>query len=147
MTEGPNREFWKAFSERSYEAMFYGFKRMDILIISISAGGIALCFETMKFLMTRGDEISYLLKWAAALFVISIIVNLISQMLGAESGKKAYEYSQKMLNDSSNHDQDELAQSRVGMERLSKTVSMLNYTSLLLLMIGILCLMIYYIMA
>lgn len=69
--------------KRVWDALFYSHQRMDILMISISGGGIYVCLEAIKFLNEKGFCINWLVKASALLFVLAIISNFISQMMSA----------------------------------------------------------------
>lgn len=69
-----------------YNGWFYAIQRMDLLIISISGAGVLVILEALKFSYDKPTLHSMLtLKWAGAMFVLTIIVNFISQI----TGKKA----------------------------------------------------------
>ncbi|NHN26369.1 hypothetical protein FIA58_011825 [Flavobacterium jejuense] len=63
---------------------------MDLLIISISGAGIYSCSELGKYLIDKNIVISGWLKLSAALLVISIISNFISQWLASRTHHEDY---------------------------------------------------------
>lgn len=67
---------------------FYSVQRIDLLIISLSGGGLYVTFETIKFLMSEhicADRC--FLKIAGISFVLSILSNFISQITAYQSNK------------------------------------------------------------
>lgn len=79
--------------KRIWEALFYAHQRMDILIISISGGGIYVSLEVMKYLNEKGLCIDYLLKYSALSFVIAIITNFIAQKMSSNVYFSDYQIS------------------------------------------------------
>ncbi|MEQ9377924.1 MAG: hypothetical protein RIG68_22240 [Imperialibacter sp.] len=78
--------------QMSWQGWFYAIQRIDLLIISICGAGIYVILETLKFSKTNPLESLTLIKGAGALFVLSIVVNFISQF----TGKSANEMDMKM---------------------------------------------------
>jgi hypothetical protein len=71
--------------EQTKEKEFYGVKRIDVLIVSLSGAGIYIIFEMLKFFKEQDIVEKYNLcplKVAGVLFAISIFLNFISQWTG-----------------------------------------------------------------
>ena len=68
-----------------WDSLFYTNQRMDLLIITISGAGIYTCGEVSKYFIEKKLPISNELKIAASLFVLSIIVNFISQWFAGKT--------------------------------------------------------------
>ena len=78
----------------AWEGWFYAIQRIDLLIISISSGGVYVILEALKFCYEKQfTNISYL-KISGCLLILAIIINFLSQI----TGKKANEYDLKMSN-------------------------------------------------
>ncbi|WP_272023093.1 hypothetical protein [Olleya namhaensis] len=75
---------WKEYLNSTKEKSDYSLKRMDLLVISISSGGLYVIFGTIKEFKTGKIlvENSYLLSIAGILLLSSIIVNFFSQLSG-----------------------------------------------------------------
>lgn len=89
MSEDPNKR-----SEQSFLNMTNSRNRMDILIISVSGGGVYVCLEAIKFLHEQNLEVSNIPKVAGALFVIAVLVNFLSQYYSYKSNYHDYLESQ-----------------------------------------------------
>jgi hypothetical protein len=76
--------------KQSYQNMFYSLQRIDLLIISISGAGIYVCLETVKYLMDKDQDISSLIKYSGGFFILSIIVNFLSQWFGFKTNEQDY---------------------------------------------------------
>lgn len=75
----------------SWEGMFYSIQRIDLLIVSFSAGGIYLCLELLKYINEKNlNQDLLLVKISGSLFLLSIIVNFISQKFGYLSNRMDY---------------------------------------------------------
>ncbi|WP_292944817.1 hypothetical protein [Olleya sp. UBA1516] len=86
---------WKEHLNSTKEKSDYSLKRMDLLVISISSGGLYVIFGTIKEFKTGKIlvENSYLLSIAGILLLSSIIVNFFSQL----SGYYANHYEEKYI--------------------------------------------------
>lgn len=77
--------------KQSYQNMFYSLQRIDILIISISGAGIYVCLETVKYLYDKElYEGILLIKYSGGFFILSIIVNFLSQWFGFKTNEQDY---------------------------------------------------------
>lgn len=74
----------------SYQGMFYGMQRIDLLTISISGAGVFVVMNTLKFLVENKLPVTDVLKWAGAVFIVSILFNFVSQFFGYLSNKNDY---------------------------------------------------------
>lgn len=82
--KGLKLQMWITHQERALSNKWYAIARIDLLIVSISAGGIYIVFEALKFLSESKSCVpTWPLKVAGLLFTISIILNFISQFYGA----------------------------------------------------------------
>lgn len=70
----------------------YSIERIDLLIISISGGGVYVIFETLKFFRTAVPRVDppnlIYLKLSGGLFIVSIILNIVSQFTGKKSNQE-----------------------------------------------------------
>ena len=79
-------QMWITHQERALTNKWYAIARIDLLIVSISAGGIYIVFEALKFVTeSKIDAITWPLKVAGLLFTIAIILNFIGQIFGARA--------------------------------------------------------------
>ena len=76
--------------KQSYQNMFYSLQRIDLLIISISGAGIYVCLETVKYLMDKDQDVNSLIKFSGGFFILSIIVNFLSQWFGFKTNEQDY---------------------------------------------------------
>lgn len=78
----------EAHIERTDLNLKYSIDRFDILIISISSGGLVFSMEFVKDLLTKKPDIDFLpLKISWVLFSLSIVLNLLSQVTGYYANK------------------------------------------------------------
>ena len=75
--------------KNAYQGWMYSIQRIDLLIISISGAGLLLILETLKFSASIKSELSniYIIKGAAVLFILAIIINFLSQAAGKTCNK------------------------------------------------------------
>lgn len=96
MSEEKKYEFkvqrWYDNRNRALANKWYAIGRIDLLIISISGGGIYIVFELIKHFQGLGVNL-IVLKLAALLFTIAIIVNFISQFYGYSANELEAKYN------------------------------------------------------
>lgn len=79
------RESIKDRQKLVWDSLFYTNQRMDLLIITISGAGIYACGEISKYFLEKKQPILDDIKVVAFLFVLSIIVNFISQWFASKT--------------------------------------------------------------
>lgn len=89
------RESIKDRQKLVWDSLFYTNQRMDLLIITISGAGIYACGEISKYFLEKKQPISDDIKLIAFLFVLSIIVNFISQWFASKT--HAFDYCSIIL--------------------------------------------------
>ena len=96
MSDNVNKE-WK---KRADEYAFYAIQRMDLLLISVSFGGLYAAWEIFKFIQDKLHCVNYtLLLFACILFLVCIISNFLSQWCSfyahwhEENDKKSKQYA------------------------------------------------------
>ncbi|MBS3993069.1 MAG: hypothetical protein KGZ87_05075 [Bacteroidetes bacterium] len=134
--------------KQSWEGMFYSIQRIDLLIISISGAGIYVCLETLKFLTETENDVNLIIKISAVFFLFAIIVNFLSQIFGYKSNEKDYLMCQTEIE--SDFKPNEFQQTQIDnydkiSECYSKLTNWFNYSSMLLMFIGLITLMIYFV--
>ena len=77
-----DKDHYKARKQVCQSNLMYSIQRMDLLIISISGAGVYVILEVLKFGYEKHLENPAVLKVAGVLFIISIILNLSSQLTG-----------------------------------------------------------------
>ena len=80
----------------------YSVERTDLLIIAVSAGGIVVGLNILKFiteqkLLNQSFEVVWTVKWAAVTFGITIILNFISQLFAYKAHTNAANYAQQKI--------------------------------------------------
>ncbi len=76
----------------AWEGLFYSNRRIDLLLVSISGGGIYACLETVKFLSEKDASVHWLIWISASSFLFTIIVNFIGQFVGKKANHYDYLY-------------------------------------------------------
>lgn len=126
--------------------MNYSLHRLDLLIISISGAGVYTCLEFSKFMLEKDKEISSAIQISTLLFVLSIVLNLISQYTGYLSNRYDYAMCEEKIN--CNDDNDEINSKIESLDKKSQRfddiTSFLNITSLCLLILGLIFLCVYF---
>ncbi|MDW3192964.1 MAG: hypothetical protein R8G66_11390 [Cytophagales bacterium] len=131
----------------AHQNMIYSIQRIDLLIISISGAGIYVCFETIKFLISKNLPPEISVKVAGGLFLIGIIINFISQLTGYETNKFDYlmylveSESEEELSNDQKVERDRCDKKS---EKFSKATYILNYASMGFMFAGLITLMIYF---
>jgi hypothetical protein len=136
----------------NWEAMFYSSQRIDLLIIAISGTGIYVCLETLKFAKENYLESIFWIKVSGVLFVLSIIVNFISQFYGRKSNEQDYLVSQLLLENKVDNKKDldkngkeEYDEYQSTSKKYTKYTNRFNYTSAVSMSIGLVLLVIYFV--
>ena len=132
----------------SWEGIFYSVQRIDLLIVSICSAGIYVSLETLKFLSTNNQEISYILKISGLLFVLGVISNFISQFCGLKTNEKDYLMCQVKIDcedlEETENDKKEFLEYELASKKFSNWTRYLNYTSLICMSFGLLTLLLYF---
>lgn len=133
--------------DRALEHKWYSIGRIDLLIISISAGGIYIAFETLKFL--RENKITHdstFLKLAGISFAFAIILNFFSQIFASEAHKCEAKWTKLRINALRKKPFDKEAVKKLNrrVTICNEFVKVTNYLSILGMVAGIIVLTIFY---
>lgn len=140
-------ERWIKHEERSLSNKWYAIGRIDLLIISISGGGLFVLFETFKFIHGLKPPIDVgLLKCGAIYFVIAIIVNFVSQVFGFYANKYEAIFATKSIKKETGEQVDslEFAKLDVKIDFLNLSLNISNGISVISMFIGIILTSIFY---
>ena len=140
-------ERWIRHEERSLGNKWYAIGRIDLLIISISGGGLYIVFETFKFVKEQKLCVSLdLLKWGAIFFTAAIIVNFISQVVGFYANKFEAVYANKKIKKETGEEVDDLtfATIDVKIDFLNQSLNISNGVSVISMFVGIILIAIFY---
>lgn len=140
-------ERWIKHEERSLSNKWYAIGRIDLLIISISGGGLFVLFETFKFVVEQKLLMDVgLLKCAAICFATAIIVNFISQIFGFYANKYEATYANKSIKKETGQHIEDLvfAKLDVKIEFLNQSLNILNGVSVVSMFVGIVLTAVFY---
>lgn len=134
--------------KQSWEGMFYSIQRIDLLIISISGAGIYVCLETLKFLTDSKIEVNVIVKISSVFFLLAIIVNFLSQIFGYKANENDYLMCQTEIESDFNPNdtqKTEIEKFDKNSDCYSILTNWFNYVSMLLMFIGLIMLMTYFV--
>lgn len=135
---------WNEHLNNTKERTNYSIRRIDLLIISISGGGIYVIFETLREFKTGNVQIEnpniLLVSGLALLF--AIILNLFSQYTGYYSNNYEERYINLELSKIEGNKIDECEQENIDkkVNFYNKLTDFFNTSSLLLMILGIILL-------
>lgn len=92
----------KTHSEYALKSIDYSIQRIDLLIISVSGAGIYVCLQILQYANTNHIQVPVTLKVTGLLFVISIIINFISQWASYKAHLYGYKSTQNIIYDIEN---------------------------------------------
>ncbi|WP_346862852.1 hypothetical protein [uncultured Draconibacterium sp.] len=137
--------------------LHYSDRRIDLLLISISGGGIYVCMETIKYLSTNTKEIHWLIWLAGIGFLITIITNFIGQFIGRAANHNDYLWCDAMLEkqslenktdvESKRHKEDlknEIEEYDRLSDNYSRAISPINIFSTLSMIVGLASILSYF---
>ncbi len=131
----------------SWQGVFYGIQRIDLLIISISGAGIYICFETLKYLHESSMDISNSIKISGGFLLIAIMINFLSQIFGRKSNYYDYLWCEVKLDakDEPTDEQKTLIKDYDNKpDCYSSITNWLTYISIGFMSIGLICLTYYF---
>lgn len=135
------------FKERyrfSFQGWFYSVQRFDVLLISVSGGGLYLSLETLKYVLENQYGPVWPVKLAGVMFVLAIILNLISQLTGKKANFHDLIWTEEIVWGSNKRANKELIKKHdYKAEYFSVWTRSLNLTALASLLIGLASLMLY----
>lgn len=124
----------------SWEGMFYSMQRLDILIISISVAGIHVCLEIMKNLQEKQEELSscscitVFIKISISFFLVSIILNILSQKYGYKTNEQDYLMCEEEIKGGNSEEVDRYDKKS---EKFSEKTEQANNISMYSMIIGL----------
>lgn len=131
----------------SWQGVFYGVQRIDLLIISISGAGIYVCLETLKYARDNSLDHSMLIKISGFILLLSIGFNFVSQIYGKKSNYYDYLWCEEKLNtNGSPTDAQKLKIDKYDnkSERFSTKTNYLTNISTVLMMSGLITIVVYF---
>lgn len=131
----------------SWEGMFYSMQRIDLLIVSICGAGIYVCLETIKYLSDKYLCISYFVRISGGLFLLGIIANFLSQIFGRNANKEDYLMCKTEIEAGeviSESERKKIDEHDKKSDFFSKITNQLNYISMVLMFLGLITIMIYF---
>jgi hypothetical protein len=138
---------WNEYLNNTKERTNYAIRRFDLLIISISGGGIYILFETLREFKTNNVEIENpkLLLFSGLLLIIAIVINLFSQYTGYWSNNFEEKYINLELSKIKGEGIDKKQQKKLNrkVKTLNFWTELFNISSLLLMIIGIILLTVF----
>jgi hypothetical protein len=126
--------------KQSYQNMFYSLQRIDLLIISLSGAGIYVCLETVKYLIDKEQDVSLLIKFSGGFFIVSIIVNFVSQWFGFKTNEKDYLMCEAEINAGekiNKKEQEVIDAYDTSSEKYTKWTNRMNVISMACMFIGL----------
>lgn len=135
--------------KRIWEALLYSHQRMDLLLITISGAGIYVCLEAIKFNIENNISSNVILKEAAFLLLVSIILNFISQKVSSKIHEHDYSVvdidltcEEENFNKEEYKEQKELYEKKIC--HLEKLNDIFSYFSLIYMGVGLMCLIYFF---
>lgn len=128
----------------SWQGMTYSIQRMDLLIVSISGAGIYICLETLKYLADNKLDISLIIRISGGFFLFAIVINFISQMFGYQANRYDFLMREQIISSgkkTSRSEQCAIEAFDRKSDFYSKWTTILNYLSIMLMLLGLVLLM------
>lgn len=128
--------------DEAFKGWTYAIERIDVLIISISGGGVYICLDAMKHL----SEMSflYLIKSSGALFAFAIVLNVISQWTGKKSNLDCYKSLKERLKPEDSINKQMVDESRNSANLYDDFTEYLNIGSIIAMLVSLICLVVYF---
>jgi small-conductance mechanosensitive channel len=134
--------------KRVWDSLIYSHQRIDILIIALSSAGIYICLETVKYLYDKNVCcINPLIKISAFFLLIAIISNLFSQWCATKIHFKDYdicEYCISLEEEDIEKCKEKIKKLEVGIAKYEKYSTRATKTSFISLILGVVCLLIFF---
>lgn len=138
------KQEWKEKRERALVNKWYAIGRLDLLVISISAGGIYVVLTLLEYSLDPVKELEFLnsiwLKLVGVTFLIAIISNFISQMFGYGANKQdSIRAREKMyqVNELKEFNEKKLSNAECWIDIHNKGVDISNGISIGLMIVGL----------
>jgi hypothetical protein len=131
----------------AWEGWCYAAQRIDLLIISISGAAVYIILETLKFSKLNAVNNLGVLKISGVAFMISIIINLASQITGKIANDKDCKMCQEHIDANDNPSEGQKTKISDYDQQAAiytKFTNWMNSTSLIALFIGLMSLIIFF---
>ncbi|WP_405250352.1 hypothetical protein [Dokdonia sp. Asnod3-C12] len=146
-------EMWNNHINNVNENINYSMRRMDLLIITLCGGGLFVLFESLKELKQSENLIQFksIIFLSGIFFLISIILNFLSQLSSYEANIYEVKYAQLQLKDIGHKtlDKGEKKSSEEFDKKKNKydmKTKYLNLFSVLLMLSGLITIVILYVL-
>lgn len=134
-------EYWTAFWPSVQEASLKSEENIDKKVFSLSVGALGLELTLWGFVWQDSSRGNALAFWAAILFVIALVLNLITQLYGRQTQFKQSKMIKSFINDEPDKIDSSLIYSKI--ERHNKIILFLNLSSSIVVIIGIVLLLVF----
>ena len=133
--------------QMAWQGWLYAVQRIDLLIVSISGAGVYVCLETLKY--HKEHPLCYIvaIKISGVFLMLAILVNLISQFTGKSANHHDMLMRQCEIDDiekPSDETKNKIAKHDCKSDVYSNWTDVLNLISLLLMIIGLITLMVFF---
>lgn len=133
---------WLSNKERALSHKWYAIARIDLLIISISGGGIYVIFELMKYYKLDKENLTDItaLKLAGIFFTLAVIVNFVSQFCGYYANENEAKFNNLKFLEAIQErkvDADEFDKTNKKCKKYNKWVDITNWASVISMILGI----------
>lgn len=135
------KEYYQEHRKNSFIQWAYSVQRIDLLIVAISGAGIYICLESLRYSLEHNTPNTWALKICGGIFIISLIVNFISQF----TGEKTHRYEMMWADEKLINDDVAAKDKEVRANCYSKATGILNIVSMGAMFIGLLSLLMYFI--
>ncbi len=121
----------------------YSIRRFDIAIVSLASGGLASCLALIKLIIEKSID-PILIKFSFALFGITLILNLVSQITSYYSNRYESIVAKNVIRKERGYKEIGNHESFLKWSNnLSKATNLLNLTCLLLFITGLIFMIVF----
>ncbi len=135
-----DKDYYKEHRKNSFKQWAYSVQRIDLLIVSISGAGIYVVLESLKYSIEHTLCNSLLLKICGVIFVITLVVNFISQCTGERVNEQEIKWADEKLEEN----EIQAKTHEVNSDFYNKATGILNMTSMIGMFLGLGCLITYF---
>jgi len=138
---------WQKNKERALTNKWYAIARIDLLIVSISGGGIYIIFELIKYFYQAHLTMSTTpIKYAALFFTFAIITNFVSQFFGSSANNLNAKFSNIEFKHAIGEQEKDMCDLKILQDKIDtadKWVNIFNVMSVCAMFVGIIILVVY----
>ncbi|MCF6331724.1 MAG: hypothetical protein L3J11_00455 [Draconibacterium sp.] len=131
------------------ENITYSNNRIDLLLISISGGGIYVCLETIKYLSDNCRDPHWLIWVSGVAFLFTVIVNFIGQFVGKRVNELDYIMCQETIDAGDNptaQQEADIKETDEKADKVEKWINPINYICTGLMITGLSSILFYFIL-